>query len=70
MTAGSAFVDTSVDPADKQSASSPGGNQHRPSVQSSNVSPETADLDNEFADDQGAVESESNEPVTSADEKL
>ena len=70
MTAGSAFVDTSIDVAGTRPGNLPGGSQNRPSAQSSNASSDTAELDPVFVDEQESSESEANSPVTSADEKL
>ena len=70
MTAGSACVDYSIDVAGNRPGNPPGGNQNRPSAQSSNASPNTAELDPEFVDEQESLQSEANGPVTSADDKL
>ena len=70
MTAGSAFVDTTVDVVGNRPGNPPGGNQNRPSAQSSDASPNAAELDPEFVDEQEPLQPEANGPVTSADEKL
>ena len=70
MTAGSAFVDTSIDVAGDRPANPPAGNQPRPSAESSMAVPDNAQFESELADELESRESETNGPVTSADEKL
>ena len=72
MTAGSAYVDTSVDVAgdrpEKRLENKPSKNQDRSSAESSDGSPEAAQIDFDDLDELEA--SEVGGPVTSAEEKL
>jgi Flp pilus assembly pilin Flp len=70
MTAGSAFVDTSIDVAGDWPANPSGGIQPRPSVQSTNAVPDTAQFDSEFSEEPESRESAADGPITSADVKL
>jgi Flp pilus assembly pilin Flp len=70
MTAGSAFVDTSIDVAGDRPVNPPTGIQARPSAESSMVDPDAEQFDSELADELESRESEANGPVSSADEKL
>lgn len=70
MTAGSAFVDTSIDVAGDRPVNPPTGNQPGPSAESSMAVPDVEQFESELADELESQESEANGPVTSADEKL
>ena len=70
MTAGSAFVDTSIDVMGDGPSNPPAGNQPRPSAESSMAVPDAEQFDSELADELESRELEANGPVTSADEKL
>jgi Flp pilus assembly pilin Flp len=68
MTAGSAFVDTSIDIVGDRTANPPVGNQRSALPESSSASPDA--LEDEFVTEQSFREFEINGPVTAADEKL
>jgi Flp pilus assembly pilin Flp len=69
-TAGSAFVDTSIDVVGDRPVNPPAANQPRPSAESSMAVPDAAEFDAELAEELESRELEANGPVTSADEKL
>ena len=69
MTAGSAFVDTSVDVMGDRPAHPPEAIQPGPSAPSSTDPPDTDEFDGEI-DESEPLKLDDNEPVTSADAKL
>jgi Flp pilus assembly pilin Flp len=69
MTAGSAFLDTSVDVMGDRPANPPEAIQPRPSAPSSAAPPDSDELDGDI-DESESLKFDDNEPVTAADAKL